>query len=99
MIVKEKIKKENLQTPFTKAVADIERGIMAVGCELHFDCAEELMQDGSASKNLWGFNIYPDKSLDFVSLINIRPAEHNRSMKIEDQEICRKIQAIADTFL
>jgi hypothetical protein len=94
MIVKDRIKKENLEEPFTKAVADIKREIISIGCELHTDSAEELIKDGSNNNDLWGFNIYPDGSLDFISLINIRPADNNRSMDIRNQEICRKIEEI-----
>ena len=61
MIVKEgKITKDDIQLPFAKAVADIKLGIFSIGCELHIDCAEELIENGSKAKDLWGFNIYPD---------------------------------------
>ena len=99
MIIKEKIKKEDLESPFTKAVADIGKGIFSLGCELHSDCADELIEDGSQGSDLWGFNIYPDGHLDFVSLLNIRPAAGNRSMEIKDKEICRKIQELVRKFL
>ncbi len=45
-----------------KAVVDIERGIMAVGAELHSDEEAFLLEDGSKQKNLWGINLYPEKS-------------------------------------
>jgi len=99
MIVKDKIEKENLAKPFTKATADIKREIISLGCELHADCAEELVSDGSNHRDLWGFNIYPDGHLDFISLINIRPAENNRSMDIKSQEIRQKIEKIVEKFL
>ena len=100
MIIGEnKIKKEDIQSPFTKAVADIDKKILSIGCELHIDCAEELIKNDSEAKNLWGFNIYPDFHLDFVSLINVRPADNNRSMEIQNQEICDKIQGIFKKFI
>ena len=99
MIIKEKIAKSELQSPFTKAVVDIELGKISLGCELHIDCAEELIQDGSLMSDLWGFNIYPDYQLDFVSLINIRPAQGNRSMKIEDSIIREKIESLVRNYL
>jgi len=99
MLIKDRIKKENLEKPFTKAVADIKREIISIGCELHTDSAEELIKDGSNHNDLWGFNIYPDGSLDFISLINIRPADNNRSMDIQNQEIRRKIEEIVKKFL
>jgi len=99
MIIKDKIKKEELVNPFTKAVIDIKREIVSLGCELHIDCAEELIKDGSGATDLWGFNIYPDGFLDFISLINIRPADNNRSMDIKNPEICQKIKEIIERIL
>jgi hypothetical protein len=76
-------------------VVDIEKEIISVGCELHVDCAEELMADGSSYANLWGANVYPkDKKIDFIALINIRPASGNRSMEIEDTNIRKKVEDI-----
>jgi len=80
---------------FIKVVVDLEKKLMAVGCELHIDCAEELIQGGSISKNLWGANVYmSDKRIDFVSLINIRPNDNNRSMEIQDPDIREQVTAI-----
>lgn len=86
--------KNDIQSPFSKAVADIRREIVSVNCELHSDCADELLKDGSQPKDLWGFNVYPDGRLDFISLLNIRPAEDNRSMEIKKQDIRDKIENI-----
>ena len=99
MIIGEnKIKKEDIQSPFTKAVADINKEILSIDCELHIDCAEELIKNDSKAKSLWGFNIYPDFHLDFVSLINVRPADNNRSMEIQITEIKEKITEIVKKF-
>lgn len=94
-----KIKKEDIQVPFTKAIVDINQEILSIGCELHIDCAEELIKNGSVAKDLWGFNIYPDFNLDFISLINIRPADNNRSMEIQNPEIREKIEKIFNKFV
>jgi hypothetical protein len=100
MIVKEKISLESFDPAFVKVAVDIEQGIIAAGGELHSDCAEELVVSGSLYKNLWGANIYPaDKKIDFISLINIRPAENNRSMDIENQEIKQKVEEIIKKLL
>jgi hypothetical protein len=99
MIIKEKTSLDSFG-PFVKVVVDIEKKIIAAGCELHVDCAEELMEAGSLYTNLWGANIYPkDKKIDFVALINIRPASGNRSMEIEDQNIRKKIEDIIKELL
>lgn len=99
MLIRDRIKKENLEKPFTKAVADTKREIISIGCELHIDCSEELIKDGSSPNDLWGFNIYPDGSLDFISLINIRPADNNRSMDIQNEEIRQKIEGVVKKYL
>ncbi len=69
-----------------KGVADIERGLVALGGEWHMDANNRLIEDGSEQKNIWGFNIYPnengDAAIEYISLINIRPAQGNRSMEI-----------------
>jgi len=86
-----------------KAVVDIEKGILAVGGELHADAEAILLQDGSEQKNLWGINLYPTKEkadiIEFSSLINIRPALGNRSILIQDEEVKNKIRKIIDEFL
>lgn len=85
---------------FVKAVVDIERKIISVNCELHSDCAEELVEDGSQYVNLWGANIYPkEKKIDFISLINIRPLVNNRSMDIENPDIRKKVEDIIKALL
>jgi len=94
MIIKGKTSLESFGS-FVKAVVDIEKEIISVGCELHVDCVEELMADGSSYANLWGANVYPkDKKIDFIALINIRPASGNRSMEIEDTNIRKKVEDI-----
>lgn len=95
MIIKEKTSLDSFDPIFVKVVVDIGRKILSAGCELHSDCAEELISDGSSHANLWGANIYPrDKKIDFISLINIRPSDNNRSMDINSQDIRKKIEDI-----
>ena len=80
---------------FVKVVIDIKREILSAGCELHIDCADELVQDGSDYNDVWGANVYPeDKNIDFVSLINIRPQIDNRSMQIENEETRNHVEEI-----
>lgn len=99
MIIREK-NLEALQDSFVKVVVDLERKILALGCELHIDCAEELLKDGSKSEDLWGANVYKDdQRIDFVSLINIRPAAGNRKMEIENKEIRDKVEIVIKTLL
>lgn len=104
-IVKEKINTADIENmakegfgDMVKAVVDIERRIMAIGGELHADAEAVLLDDGSEQKNIWGINVYPDKSGDemvrFTSMINIRPTQGNRSRDIQLPEVKEKIQNI-----
>lgn len=99
MIVRTPLTRDQLATPFLKAVADIGRRVFAADCDLHIDCAEELLKDGSVARDLWGFNIYPDGHLDYVSLINIRPANGNRTMDVRSDAIRSRIEEIVRPFL
>ena len=85
---------------FVKVVVDIERKILAAGCDLHFDCAEELLVDGSKSEHLWGANIYPETGkIDFISLINIRPSAGNRVMEIQKPDIKASVERVIKDLL
>lgn len=104
-LVTTSITKANLQTlaerrfgDMIKAVVDIDKKIMAVGGELHADEEGFLLEQGSEQQNLWGINIYIDKafpdSVEFDSMINIRPSQNNRSRSVEDVEIRKVILGI-----
>ena len=86
-----------------KAVCDIEKGIMAVGGELHADEEAELVGKGSEEADLWGFNIYvgePRESwIDFDSMINLRPAQGNLSNLVQDPEIQKKIVELVNKLI
>ena len=87
-----------------KFVADVERGVIAAGGEMHADAEALLLENGSEQKNLWGANFYlfekdPRKRVEFISLINIRPREGNRKMEIESLKIREKIQTFAEKLL
>ena len=105
MIIKNKISSEKLDeiaegTLMVKLVVDIEKEILAAGCELHIDCAEEMIGAGSLNKNLWGANIYPkNKKIDFSAVFNIRPQSGNRSMEIQDNAIREKVGAVIKKLL
>ena len=81
-----------------KYVVDVERGTAAVGGELHADEEALLLEQGSRQDNLWGANYYPgrgeDGCIEYTSLINIRPAQGNRSMIIEDEGVRARVREI-----
>lgn len=110
IIIKNTIGKEDLERfaeetfgDMVKAVVDIQKGIMAVGGELHSDEEEILLQQGSSQDDLWGMNIYPARSpeewIEFDAMINIRPRQGNRSRTIQDRDIREKIKAIVHSLI
>ncbi len=98
MIVEGKLKKGGIDSPFSKAAVDISKKTVSIGGEFHVDCAEELIENGSSSKDIWGINIYPDGHVDFISLVNIRPAQNNRTMDITDENIRNTIKEIINSL-
>lgn len=81
-----------------KFVVDVQRGIAAVGGELHADEEAVLLESGSRQGDLWGANYYPgrgeDDCIEYTALINIRPAQGNRSMLIEDEGVRARVREI-----
>ena len=79
-------------------VVDVERGIAAVGGELHADEEALLLEHGSCQQDLWGANYYPGKGpegcIEYTSLINIRPAQGNRGMLIEDEAWRERVREV-----
>jgi len=109
-IVKQKISKSEITKlaqetygEMVKGVVDLKQNIMALGGELHADCEAVLLEEGSRQTDLWGFNIYPaknsDERIEFTSLINIRPAQGNRSIEIQDTNLRKQIQVVVDKLV
>lgn len=94
---------QNLYGDMIKAVADIDKGLLAVDAELHSDLERMLLEGGSAQESLWGFNIYPEQDgedfIEFDSLINIRPRQHNMSRNVENPEIRQMIINLVSKFV
>lgn len=86
-----------------KGVVDIEGHVLALGGELHADIEAVLLGKGSLQENLWGINLYPDITgddwVEFDSMINIRPAQGNRSRSVEDPIIREKIIAVVHKYI
>ena len=80
-----------------KGVVDLRREIMLLDAEMHADQEAELLAEGSAQRDLWGINLYPDAEgadwLEFDSMINLRPSFGNSSRGVDDAATRR---AIAD---
>jgi len=87
-----------------KAMVDVEKEIMAVDAGLHADLMEFLIEkENSEPKNVWGINIFPDKSgenlIEFDSMMNIKPAFGNRTRGVNDENIRKKITEIVDKLI
>lgn len=86
-----------------KIVVDVGREIVAADAELHADLEALLLENGSWQYDLWGINIYSDKSeddyIEYTALINIRPSQDNRSMEVEDPQTRHKIREICARLL
>ena len=84
---------------YIKLAVDINRRVIAAGGEMHFDCEQALLADGSKQKDIWGAGFMPtEQKITYDSLINIRPRQ-NRSMEILDPEIKAKVTEIVREFL
>jgi len=82
-----------------KFVVDVERGVIAIGGELHADEEAVLLEAGSRQQDLWGANYYPGRGrehcLEYTALVNIRPAQGNRSMEVQDPDLRERIRVVA----
>lgn len=94
---------EKMFGSLVKGVTDIEREIVAIDAELHVDLAELLVEQGSKGINLWGFDVFPERTegnwLEFDSTVNIKPLVNNRSRAIEDLVTRERAETIIKKFI
>ena len=110
-IVKDKIEigelkemAKKMHDNLVKVMVDVEKKIMAVDAGLHADLMQHLIeQENSEPKNLWGINIFPDKTgddfIEFDSMMNIKPAFGNRTRGVEDENIRKEIISIVKNLV
>jgi hypothetical protein len=80
---------------FIKLAVDVERGVVSGGSEMHYQCEQVLLDDGSRQEDIWGADWLPEeKTVRFEALINIRPRQNNRSMTIQDPTLRTRIEKI-----
>ncbi len=85
---------------YVKLAVDIQRGILVGSGEMHADCEEMLIDDGSQQVDTWGADWDPFKrQVTYESLINIRPRQNNRSMEIQDPNTRKRIDEIVHDLL
>ena len=109
-IINKKITESELQEiakdfygEMVKGVVDIEREILAMGGEYHMDANNLLIENESKQQNIWGFNWYfnkeGDERIEYISLINIRPTQGNRTMEMQDKSLRDKMKLIILRYL
>ncbi len=85
---------------YVKLAVDIEQGIAAGGGALHADCEAVLLEAGSRQVDIWGADWIPSsQNVRYEALINIRPAQNNRSMTIQDPAIQARVSEVVVTLL
>jgi hypothetical protein len=98
LVTKEQIAQmsEQFGSKFIKLAVDVNRKILAGGGELHSDCEQALLEDGSQQVDVWGADWHPDtKTITFESLINIRPRQQNFGLEVQDSALRDKMEKIA----
>jgi hypothetical protein len=95
---------ESMFGNLVKAVVDVERGVMAIGGEMHADEEALLLGDGSPQASLWGINLYPAefgsaRFIEFDSVVNIRPRLGNRTRSVDDAVARAAITAVVDRLV
>ncbi len=106
-ILQEKMKRSELKNcqfvmgeEMVKGVVDARRNLLAIDAELHADLEKMLLDDGSEQFDLWGINLYFDGELvEFDSMINIRPAQGNRSRDVEDEMTRQKVIEVVKNWV
>lgn len=62
-----------------------------------------LLEDESKQSDIWGINIYPDEPgdewIEFDSMINVRPAQGNRSRRVDDTTTRDAVRRVVQTLV
>lgn len=90
---------EKMYGTLVKADVDVVRNIIVIDMEMHADGEAYLLENGSAQTDIWGINLHPDdfgtiNFIEFDSMINIRPRQHNPSRDVLDENTRSQIQVI-----
>lgn len=80
---------------YIKVAVDVRRRVLAGGGAMHADCEAVLLDQGSIQQDIWGADWLPvSGEVRFESLINIRPKQGNRSMRITDPRLRAAVEAV-----
>jgi len=76
---------------------------MLLDADMHADQEAGLLTEGSAQRNLWGINLYPELPgsdwLEFDSMINFRPSLGNRSRGVDDPATREAIRSLVSRLV
>ena len=79
---------------YIKLAVDVEREVVAGGGELHHDCEQALLDDGSRQTDIWGADWDPVGEVRFESLINIRPRQGNPDLELQSPELRARVERV-----
>ena len=106
LMVKQKASRETIEKiaedlgGYIKVSVDVRRKILSAGGKLHVDGEKLLLEDGSRQADVWGGGLDLETgSIDFDSVINLRPAQNNPSREVLNQEIRRQMEVIIRALL
>ncbi len=106
LIIKQKANQEIVKkiaedfNGYIKVVVDIHRKILSAGGKMHVDGEKLLLDDGSKQADLWGGGLdLETASVDFDSVINLRPAQSNPSREVLNQDIRKQMEVIISALL
>src|SRR5437879_2387477 len=90
--------KEEYNT-YIKVTMDVEKEIVAIGGEYHFDAEQQLLHLGARQEDIWGGGIdLVAKKIDTNAMINIR-TQRNYSTEICDEEVRQKFISLIKKYL
>ena len=97
---KEEIEKlKELFDVYINTVIDVKKKVCSAGCDRHFDSEKILLDENSDQKDLWGGGIdLETMTIDFNSMINIRPTQANNSNEIQDATIRKEFEDLTKFF-
>ena len=107
LVIREKVTPEQLKAMlemhsnvnYVKVAVDIEQRVLAGGGDMHSDCEEILLEEGSNQQNIWGAGWHWDtREVKYDSLINIRPKQGNRGIELTDLSLRQHIAEIILEF-
>lgn len=91
---------KEVYSDYIKTVVDIEKNILAVGCEYHIDCEEVLIRSGSKLENLFGGGYrISTKEVEYMAMSNYKPALGKVTYEIMDEKIRNVLKELTEKYL